>query len=67
MYGIETHIFFPPTIYTPGYEEENKTKPKLTLKIDESDDGLTAEKAALGLLRGTHVAVRLNEAKLRQW
>ena len=67
MYGIETHIFFPPTIYTPGYEEENKTKPKLTLKIEESDDGLTAEKAACGLLRGTHVAVRLNEAQLRQW
>ena len=37
---------------TPGYEEENKTKPGLILKIEESDGGLTAEEAAEGLYEG---------------
>lgn len=39
-------------MFTPGYEEENKVKPELTLKIEESDGGLTAEKAAEGLYEG---------------
>jgi 3-dehydrosphinganine reductase len=39
-------------MYTPGYEEENKTKPQLVLKIEESDPGLTSEKAAEGLYEG---------------
>jgi 3-dehydrosphinganine reductase len=39
-------------MYTPGYTEENKTKPKITLKIEETDGGLTAEQAADGLFRG---------------
>jgi hypothetical protein len=43
----------PVTMYTPGYEEENKTKPGLVLKIEESDPGLTPEKAAEGLYEGT--------------
>jgi len=52
LYGIDTHIFFPPTMFTPSYEEENKIKPKITLKIEEADGGLTAEQAADGLLKG---------------
>ncbi|KAL9710773.1 3-dehydrosphinganine reductase [Leucoagaricus gongylophorus] len=52
LYGIGVHIFFPPTMYTPGYEEENKSKPKITLKIEETDDGLTPDLAALALLKG---------------
>lgn len=52
MYSIAVHIYFPPTIFTPGYEEENKTKPRITLKIEETDDGITPDKAAAGLLRG---------------
>lgn len=39
-------------MFTPGYEVENKTKPKITKRIEETDDGLTAEQAALGLLKG---------------
>jgi 3-dehydrosphinganine reductase len=39
-------------MYTPGYEDENKTKPELVLKIEESDPGLTPEKAAAGLYEG---------------
>lgn len=39
-------------MFTPGFTEEKKTKPKITLKIEESDTGLTAEQAADGLFRG---------------
>lgn len=53
LYGIDTHIFFPPTMYTPGFEEENKTKPAITRTIESADEGLTAEQAAAGLLSGT--------------
>jgi len=52
LYGIGVHIFFPPTMSTPGYAEENKTKPKITLKIEESDDGLTPDQAAMALFQG---------------
>ena len=38
-------------MFSPGYEEENKTKPALTLKLEESDGGLTPEKAAEGAVR----------------
>lgn len=52
LYPIDVHIFFPGTIYSPGYENENKTKPKVTLKIEETDDGLHPEQAAAVLLKG---------------
>lgn len=52
LYNIDVQIFFPCTMFTPGYEEENKTKPKITLKIEESDAGLTAEQAAQSMLTG---------------
>ncbi|KAJ7781176.1 oxidoreductase [Mycena metata] len=52
LYDIGVHIFFPATIYSPGYTEENKTKPKITLKIEESDDGMQPEKVAEALLSG---------------
>lgn len=58
MYGIGVHIFFPPTIFTPGYEEENKTKPKITLKIEETDEGVQPETAALALLHGAQSGAR---------
>ncbi|KAG5338525.1 hypothetical protein C0989_007178 [Termitomyces sp. Mn162] len=40
------------TIYSPGYIEENKTKPKITLKIEESDEGMQPDAAAQALLQG---------------
>ncbi|EIW74911.1 oxidoreductase [Coniophora puteana RWD-64-598 SS2] len=52
LYGIDVHCFFPPTMFTPGYDEESKSKPAITKKIEETDDGLTAEQAALGLFHG---------------
>ncbi|KAG9310762.1 hypothetical protein JVU11DRAFT_8610 [Chiua virens] len=52
LYSFSTHIFFPPTMYTPGFDQENKTKPAITRKIESTDEGLTAEKAAQGLFKG---------------
>ena len=39
-------------MYTPGYDEENKTKPAITRKIESTDEGLTAEQAAKALFTG---------------
>ncbi|EJD42259.1 oxidoreductase [Auricularia subglabra TFB-10046 SS5] len=52
LYGVAVHIFFPATILSPGLLEENKTKPAITLKIEESDAGLSCADAARGLLAG---------------
>ncbi|RPD54346.1 oxidoreductase [Lentinus tigrinus ALCF2SS1-7] len=52
LYGIDVHIAFPGTIYSPGYEEENRCKPKITLKIEETDDGAQPEVVAKVILDG---------------
>ncbi|KZW01919.1 NAD(P)-binding protein [Exidia glandulosa HHB12029] len=52
LYGVDVQIFFPPTMQSPGYENENKTKPKITLKIEEDDKGLSCAVAARGMLEG---------------
>ncbi|KAI0636131.1 oxidoreductase [Trametes polyzona] len=52
LYDIDVHISFPPTIYTSGYEEENRTKPAITLEIEETDSGLTPEEVAAGIFTG---------------
>lgn len=52
LYSIDIHIMFPGTIHSPGLVEENKSKPKITLKIEESDEGLQPASVAEGLLRG---------------
>jgi 3-dehydrosphinganine reductase len=52
LYDIDVHIFFPATIYSPGYEQENLTKPKITLKIEEGDEGTQPEACAQHLLDG---------------
>ncbi|KAJ7068322.1 oxidoreductase [Mycena amicta] len=62
LYGISIHLCCPGTIYSPGYEQENKTKPKITLKIEEADGGLTPEQVANALIKGIernefHIAV----------
>lgn len=51
--GLSIHAYFPGTILTPGYEEENKTKPKLTVEIEGGDEGgLTPSQCAKGMLDG---------------
>ncbi|KAH9180051.1 oxidoreductase [Lactarius sanguifluus] len=52
LYLIDVHLYMPGTMYSPGYEEENKTKPELVRKIEESDEGLSPERAAEGLYQG---------------
>ncbi|KAJ7638139.1 oxidoreductase [Mycena rosella] len=52
LYDIDCHIFFPPTMFTPGYDEENKTKPKIVREIESTDDGLTADAAAKAMIYG---------------
>jgi 3-dehydrosphinganine reductase len=32
--GISVHIYFPGSILTPGFEEEQKSKPQITKEID---------------------------------
>jgi len=52
LYGVDVHIFFPNTMYTDGYEAENKTKPSITKKIEEGDEGVTPDQAAASLFKG---------------
>ena len=52
LYGISVHAYFPATILSPGFEEENKTKPKITLEIEGADEGLTPAQCAKGLIKG---------------
>ncbi|KAF9344771.1 3-dehydrosphinganine reductase [Mortierella sp. AD094] len=51
MYGIGIHIYYPGTMFSPGYENENLTKPLITRDI-EGTKGLTSEEAAKGLFAG---------------
>lgn len=52
LYDIDVHLYLPATFQSPGYETENKTKPAITLKIEEADPVATAEECAVGLLKG---------------
>ncbi|KAJ2450631.1 3-dehydrosphinganine reductase [Coemansia sp. RSA 2424] len=52
MYGIHVHCYFPGTIYTPGYEAENLTKPQITKDIEGADEGMSPEKCSAGLFKG---------------
>lgn len=52
LYGIQVHSYFPATILSPGFEEENKTKPSLTKEIEGTDEGQTPEQCAMHLLQG---------------
>ncbi|RXW24224.1 hypothetical protein EST38_g1633 [Candolleomyces aberdarensis] len=52
LYGIDTQVYFPPTMFSPGLENENKTKPDIVKKIDESDEGQSPEQAAQQFYKG---------------
>jgi 3-dehydrosphinganine reductase len=39
-------------MFTPGFENENKTKPAITKKIEEGGDGMTPQQAAVAMLKG---------------
>lgn len=44
--NIKTHTIFPGTIFTPGWEIENQTKPGITKLLEENDGGQTPEGVA---------------------
>jgi 3-dehydrosphinganine reductase len=52
LYGVDVHIYFPNSMFTPGFDEENKMKPEIVKKIEGVEDGQTAEQAALALFKG---------------
>ncbi|KAF9016446.1 oxidoreductase [Hymenopellis radicata] len=50
--NISVHTYFPPTMFTASYEEENRSKPAITKDIEGADDGQTADQAAQAMWRG---------------
>ena len=52
LYGIDVHMCFPTGILSPGFVEENRVKPEVTLKIEERDVGLDPELIAGYLIEG---------------
>lgn len=51
-HNIDVHIFYPSSIDTPGYKQENTSKPSVTRKIEGEVSLWTAEEAANHLCRG---------------
>lgn len=49
---VKTHCIFPATIYSEGLENENKTKPAVTLKLEESDNAQTPDEVAIASVKG---------------
>ncbi|GAA5881087.1 hypothetical protein JCM16303_004671 [Sporobolomyces ruberrimus] len=52
LYGIDVHLFLPATIFSPGFENEQKLKPEITKKIEGPDEGLTPDQVARELIKG---------------
>lgn len=49
---IQTHTIFPGTIHTAALDRENETKPGITKKLEEGDDGQTAMQVAEATMKG---------------
>ncbi len=49
---VQIHNVFPGTIYSPGYEQENLTRPAVLSKLEEGDEGQTEDQVAAASLRG---------------
>ena len=53
LYSIDIHTYFPGTILSPGYEQENRTKPQITKDLEGDDsEGLSPEECAKALIKG---------------
>ncbi|KAN0065912.1 3-dehydrosphinganine reductase [Thecaphora frezii] len=52
LYGIDVHSYFPANILSPGFEEENKTKPQITKDIEGDGSALTPGECAKRLIKG---------------
>lgn len=51
---VRIHTIFPGTIFSPGYEIENQTKPAITKKLEEDEGGQTEDEIA-------HISVKALE------
>jgi len=51
LYDIDVHCAFPANILTPGFEEEEKTKPDLTRKMEGPAGGETPEVVAARIIK----------------
>jgi len=52
LYDSTVHIMFPGNIDSPGYIEENRLKPKITLEIESTDKPTAPEVLANVLVQG---------------
>ncbi|KAH9821517.1 hypothetical protein DFH28DRAFT_1078867 [Melampsora americana] len=52
LYRIRVHCYFPATMYSPGFEIEQQTKPELTKILEGPDEGLTTDECAKRLVQG---------------
>jgi 3-dehydrosphinganine reductase len=51
-HDLKIHLYTPAGILSPGYDEEEKTKPAVTKKIEEGDEPISPEKCVEVLLSG---------------
>ncbi|KAJ2994840.1 hypothetical protein NUW58_g1435 [Xylaria curta] len=49
---VKVHVVYPGSISSPGFERENKTKPEITLIIEESDPVQTPDVVAANAISG---------------
>lgn len=52
LYDISVSICFPATIYSPGFEIENQSKPELTKILEAGDEGQTCDEVARKCVKG---------------
>lgn len=52
LYDISVQMYFPATIFSPGYEQEMISKPQITKKLEETDGGQTPEQCAQAFFEG---------------
>lgn len=52
LHDITVHLYMPAGILSPGYENEQKTKPGITKQIEEGDTPIAPEAAAALLIKG---------------
>lgn len=52
LVDVKVHTVFPATIFSPGYEQEELTKPEITRKLEEDDKGQTEDEVAARSIKG---------------
>ncbi|KAF9075727.1 oxidoreductase [Rhodocollybia butyracea] len=52
LYNCSVHIMFPGNIDSPGFVEENRVKPKITLELESTSKPVSPEVLANELIRG---------------